>query len=373
MSAQVAPKSVAILELTGVHEEIIPSLVDALPEGTVARVFVNRRCLEMRGDLFVEIDGLCCDVEYVEINKAIDWVQLGRRIDTEGFDALIISTFQIEGVALWADQRALPVLGVVHNPTLFLNSDACKTALTAGEVQSIVLAPHVAARFNALTRGAHIDAIGVAEPVFWGEIGECPSQLTGPKHVIVPGGVNFAVRDFEGLLASLDTDRLANLRRAGIVLQIIGGGPDRDTLHRLISERGVDDVITLLPLAASGRVPYAAYISALRTAWAIFPLLPLNWAPYREYKITSAIPTAIGFGLPVVLDRWTAHAYRVPALVTDGSIGAALDSLIMLTPKARTALVNETKAYGLQARQRNRRELARLLSACRQTAKGTKQ
>lgn len=371
VATQFSARSVVILELTGVHEEIIPSLVDALPPGTDVQVIVNKRCLDMRGDIFAEMDGLSCKIDYVEITKAIDWVQLGRRIDDGDHDALIISTFQIEGVALWAEQRALPVLGVVHNPTLFLNSDACKSAFTTCGTQGVVLAPHVAARFNSLTRGAHIDAIGVLEPVFWGEGNIAMSPVGEPKHVIIPGGVNFAARDFEGLLAALDPPRLAGLRAAGIVLQIIGGGPDRATLHDQIMEKDVGDVVDLLPISPSGRVPYDAYIAALRKAWAVYPLLPLNWPPYRDYKITSAIPTAIGFGLPVVLDRWTANAYRVPAVVSDGSIAAALDCLATLTARAHDEISKETRDYGRLARQRNRHEMTRLLSACGNLAKET--
>jgi hypothetical protein len=367
---QTSRGSVAILELTGVHEEIIPSLVDALPRGMSAVVYVNDRCRLVRGDIFAELAGLNALVEYVEISKAIDWVNLGRRIDAGGHEALIVTTFQIEGVALWARGRKLPVLGVIHNPPLFLNSAACKSALADEGLRSIVLAPHVAARFNTLTQGAHMDAIGVVEPVFWGEGERGQPPAGAPKRVIVPGGVNFVARDFEGLLRALDHGRLSRLRQSGIELQIIGGGPDRAKLEDQVNANDLADVVCLLPLSETGRVPYSAYVAALREAWAIYPLLPLKWPPYRDYKITSAIPTAIGFGLPLVLDRWTASAYRVPALVTDGSIGAALDGLISLTPPERSALVDEIVTYGRSARNRNRTELGRLLSASRTVAMG---
>ena len=370
MVVQTSRGSVAILELTGVHEEIIPSLVDALPRGMSAVVYVNDRCRLVRGDIFAELAGLNALVEYVEISKAIDWVNLGRRIDAGGHEALIVTTFQIEGVALWARGRKLPVLGVIHNPPLFLNSAACKSALADEGLRSIVLAPHVAARFNTLTQGAHMDAIGVVEPVFWGEGERGQPPAGAPKRVIVPGGVNFVARDFEGLLRALDHGRLSRLRQSGIELQIIGGGPDRAKLEDQVNANDLADVVCLLPLSETGRVPYSAYVAALREAWAIYPLLPLKWPPYRDYKITSAIPTAIGFGLPLVLDRWTASAYRVPALVTDGSIGAALDGLISLTPPERSALVDEIVTYGRSARNRNRTELGTLLSASRTVAMG---
>lgn len=361
MFGQASPRSVAIVELTGVHEEIIPSLVDALPEGTRADVFVNARCRSVRGDIFSQIGPLSAQVQYIEIAKAIDWVELGRRIDAGGYDALIISTFQIEGVALWAAARDLPVIGVVHNPKIFLNSPACKGALIEGRLRTIVLAPHVAARFNTMTHGAHMDAISVIEPVFWGERAAAQAQTTTQKRVIVPGGINFAARDFDGLLAALDPARIAIMQDAGVTLQIIGGGPDRAKLEDALDVRGLRNIVSLLALSDTGRVPYDAYVAALEQAWAIYPLLPLSWPPYRDYKITSAIPTAIGFGLPFVTDRWTASAYRVPALIADASTHAALDALIGLSSAQHSDVVRELSDYRAAARLRNRAEMSRLM------------
>lgn len=355
----------AILELTGVHEEVIPSLVDALPPGVSADVFVNIRCRDMRGDIFKEIRGFSGNLRYLEIARAIDWVKLGHEIDAGGYAALIISTHQTEGIGAWADQRTLPVIATVHNPLLFQAAPSCAKALSQGRLRCIVLAPHVAARFHGLTRGAVMDAIGVVEPVFWGEGIGARAVADGPKHVIVPGGVNYATRDFKGLLAALDAPRVERMRKARVVLQIIGGGPDRAKLEDQIGENALGEVLELLPLSESGRVPYEAYVAALRRAWALYPLLPLAPPPYRDHKITSAIPTAIGFGLPVVLDRWTASAYRVPALISDASIPAALDALIALPSERHAELVSDIRRYGTEARARNRIEMARLIAAGR--------
>lgn len=361
LSEKVSALSVAIVELTGVHEEIIPSLVDALPVGTRTQVFVNQRCKHMRGDLFAETEGVNASVTYVDIVKAPDWDKLGGLIDAGGHDVLIISTFQIDGIAKWARKRKLPLIGVVHNPMIFGKSEACKAALVDEGLGCVVLAPHVAARLNAMTRGAHMDAIGVVEPVFWGTGDRRKLPDDGRKRVVVPGGVNYAVRDFEGLLSALNPERVARLRDAGIVLQIIGGGPDRSTLQSALQHGQLDDVVELLPLSDSGRVPYAAYVEALRQARAVYPLLPLAWPPYRDHKITSAIPTAIGFGLPLVLDRWTASVYRVPALVVDASIAAAVDGIIGLDHATRDGLREETTAYRMAIRNTNTKEMDRLL------------
>jgi glycosyltransferase involved in cell wall biosynthesis len=355
------PRSVAIVELTGVHEEIIPSLVDALPAGTAAHVFVNARCRDIRGDLFAELAMRDITLSYVPIEKAADWQVFGELIDAGGHDALIVSTLQLEGTAVWASARAMPLVGVVHNPIIFNQSATCSALRDEGRMQTIVLAPHVQTRLNGMTRGSVIDGIGVIEPVYWGECQPSPWRAGAPKRVIVPGGINFSARDFKGLIDALDGARVARVRESGLELQVIGGGPDRAALVRLIAERGLGDVVTLLDLGPSGRVPYASYVAALREAWAIYPLLPLGALPYRDHKITSAIPTAIGFGLPVVLDRWTEGAYRVPALVSDASIGAALEALTQMDIAARASLCSEIVAYGMAARGRNREELSRML------------
>jgi hypothetical protein len=359
---QFSRRSVAIVELTGVHEEIIPSLVDALPEGVHAEVFVNSRCRAIRGDLFEELTGIDATITYVDIAVAADWAALGARIDGGGHDALIISTLQIEGVARWAKQRRTPVIGIVHNPMLFEKSESCKALLKEGGLRVVVLAPHVAARFNAMTKGAYMDRIAVVEPVVWGDPDPMQTPVLDPRHVIVPGGVNFAARDFKGVIDALERGHARRMRDAGIHLQVIGGGPDRAALEQLIADCDLADVIGLLPLGPTGRVPYDAYVAALKRAWAIYPLLPLGWPPYRDHKITSAIPTAVGFSLPVVLDRWTDSAYRVPALITDASIAAALEALIEFDHDARSALCDQIDEYRDRSRKRNSVQIQRFLS-----------
>jgi hypothetical protein len=223
-----------------------------------------------------------------------------------------------------------------------------------------------------MTKGAYMDRIAVVEPVFWGDPDAIQTPVFDPRHVIVPGGVNFAARDFKGVIDALERGHARRMRDAGIHLQVIGGGPDRAALEQLIADCNLADVIGLLPLGPTGRVPYDAYVAALKRAWAIYPLLPLGWPPYRDHKITSAIPTAVGFSLPVVLDRWTDSAYRVPAVVSAASIAAALDAIIGLDSTQRADLVGEVRAYRAAARGRNKHELAWVLNpVSARTVRGT--
>ena len=42
-------------------------------------------------------------------------------------------------------------------------------------------------------------------------------------------------------------------------------------------------------------------------------MLPERQASYRVHKISAALSTTVGFGVPAILDRWTASVYGIPA------------------------------------------------------------
>ena len=349
----------AILQTGGVHEEIVPSLVAALGPGWEVSAWLNDKCRASKGDIFAEVPSPSLTVHYRALDGHPAWETLREDVLAFRPDVVIAATFQREPLAQFIDSLDLPVLGVIHNLRKAAQAPTVAKLIESGRCQPIVLAEHVRAAFNRSSSGAFIDRIGVVDPVNWGLTG-APDPTC--RRIAIPGGVNATNRDFGGLLAALGPGGLGRKMAAkGAVIDILGGGPDRARLQREAADSGLSELIRFAPLGASGRVHYSEYLHALRQGWALLPLIPLSKGDYRDFKITSAIPTAIGFGLPMVLDRWTASVYRAPCVTSDISVAAALEALLELSEADHDTLKLATCAYRAAALSRNRAEVARLL------------
>lgn len=341
------PRSVcAIVQLEGVHEEITPSFIRALNAlGYTPHVYLNTQCRAVRGDIFGQIDRLKAEVTYVPLKNRSDWLSLRDKMNEIDYPFVLINTFQREGVSKWAEGLGMPILGVVHNPRIFLSNEASTGLYHQRRAHLICLAPHVASYFRGLDPAGFADRIGVVEPVFWGDQPDHhpdrDAWAAGRRHVAIPGGVSFRNRDFEGLVAAL--------RRAGgadgVVFHVLGGGGDRAALEALIAEHGLQKSFVLAPLGESGRVQYDAYFEGLGASDLLLPLLPRKNPEYRDHKITSAIPTGLGFGLPLVMDRETMHVYRVPGRATGGRVAESLEAITGMSIDEYTALAKATRAY----------------------------
>ncbi len=353
----------AIVQLEAVHEEIIPSIVRALNSlDIVPDVFINQRCKFLRGDIFNELPDLELNLNYISVEGRQDWITLSDRLKSSKLDCVILSTYQREGIAAWAAGLDLPIIGFVHNAHMFLNAPQCLKSFQQNKTQLLTLAPHVCAYLNQRTSFELIDRTGVLESIYWGE--KLPSQSSPEStdnslNVAIPGGVSFKSRSFQLLIDVLSEPKAWN---RPLKFHVLGGGADRKTLEQLIKERNLSDFMYCAPLGENDRVMYDDYISGLQNSHILHPLAPLAFGPYREYKITSAIPTAVGFGLPVILDRWTARVYRAPSIETDVDLAASIQMLSNLTDELLLRARDSIVEYRKDMLARNTFELARILS-----------
>jgi hypothetical protein len=351
----------AIFQFEAVHEETIPSLVRALNNaGYRARLYVNARCEIDRGDIFAHFPELDFELSYVPIARKPDWQALARQAQRPDVDFICLSTFQLEGIGQWAEATGRPILGVVHNARRFLLGEVCRRLLERGQARVLTLAQHVAVYLHQRVGAQHTDHIGVLEPVYWGILPEAQAAPGPTRTVAIPGGVNFATRDYRTLLALLG-DPGNRTRLGGLAFKVLGGGKDRAELERDVINHGVAEHLVFAPLGPNGRVPYGDYFAGLRDADFLYPMLPLAFHPYREHKITSAIATAVGFNLPIVLDRWTANTYRAPALVSDAPLAAAISRLIDTGPDVAAANRSAMRQYREAALDAGTAEVSRLV------------
>jgi hypothetical protein len=351
----------AILQFEGVHEEVVPSLALAMNSaGLNCHSIVNRRCVDRRGDVFAEVGRDLGTVEYAALEGRPDWGSLETAVAAGNYSVLLFSTFQRDSVANFARRLDLPTIGVVHNPKLFLNSKSCMELLAAGKLRLVCMAPHVAAFLIQRLPKRFLDRVGVVEPVFWRERPEISATVraTERMRVAIPGGVKFATRDYKGLLRVLQQGKST---ASALVFNVLGGGRDRPALEEMIRDAGLSDSFVFAPLGEKGQVHYRAYYEHLEQSDVLLPLSPLGFIPYREHKITSAIYTAVGFDLPVVLDRWTSQVYRAPALVSDSSIAAAIEAIAGMTSAELDSHRQRVAAYRNSRMEENACDARRLL------------
>ena len=247
-----------------------------------------------------------------------DWHLLKTRLLARKKDAFVlINTYQRPGIAKFGSELGKPVLGIVHNPQIFLSHKDCVETALAPNVGLMTLADH-AASYLIAGQQSFMDKVASLTPLYWGpEIAQSDPDPTLRRRVVVPGAVNFSNRNYDFLFDAFAQNPGLQGR---LEVRILGGGPDRTALEIRVHEAGLDSAITFSTLNAdTGFVDHRVYFDDLRRAAFVLPLLPLNRQDYRTYKITAALSTAQGFCIPPLLDRWTAMVYRIPALEFQGT------------------------------------------------------
>jgi colanic acid/amylovoran biosynthesis glycosyltransferase len=159
----------------------------------------------------------------------------------------------------------------------------------------------------------------------------CPSARVEVVHCGVDGrrhrwrGLEGRDRDRVACVASLSekkghadlVDALALLaaRRPGVVLELIGEGPEREHILERARERGVSERVTLLGAASSDEV--GVTLARARA----FALPSIRLPSGRMEGIPVALMEAMAAGVPVVATRLSG----IPELVQDGVTGLLVE------------------------------------------------
>jgi hypothetical protein len=302
----------AVVQFEAVHEEVVPSVFAALSAaGVASHAYVSARVRDRRGDLLGGLAETSGKVSYPRIECAADWDALAETVIRSGADLLVLNTFQRESVARWSEGLGLPIIGLVHNPKLFLEQAPCAELVGAGRAAILTLAPHVSA-WLAANGGGAFPAVGCISHTFW----HLPRRegATGTRKIVIPGAVSYDARDFRSVLDSMPAI-IGSAGTTGFEFLIVGGGPDRARFQDEVESSGHAAHFRFAPCnAETGYVDNESYFAALAEADFILPMLPEARADYRTFKITSAIPTSVGFGIPAIVDRWTASVYGLPCV-----------------------------------------------------------
>ena len=303
-------------QMEAVHEDLMGGMLRALREiGYDVHAFVNERVRASRGDFFdtVKLDDV--RISYSKMDGRAAWDALASEVKRAQPSVVFFNTFQRDGIARWAEGFGVPILGVVHNPFLFRESEACVELAGRGRVEAFGLAPHVVRTLEAevapLRGRTHLYL-----PYEWMPSGsdeyQTPRDLV---RIVIPGAVDYSNRAFEPMIDHLRRADLHHVRDHQFI--IAAGGPDRQRLEGEVADAGLSNQFEFLALdGTTGRVPHSEYLRALYRSHAVLPLLPVDRKDYLTSKITTGIAAAIGTGRPIIAPASVGAAYGVRPLET---------------------------------------------------------
>ncbi len=351
-------KKCVIVQFEARHEVVIPSLVAACNRiGYRPTVFVHAGCLRRRGDIMLETPLLDYHIEYLPLSQDIAVDQVSEVCTQTEIEFIIVATYNRKRVAHWVRKFSKPVIPVVHNLDQLMSDPGFHEAIKLSHVRFLTLGHHVASEMIRRLGREQMDDIGVLEFVYWGEQASNP-QSNGFRRVAIPGAVSLRTRDYSGLLDLLRT-RTSKFQNIGFV--IASGGKDRPSVEAQIAELGLGEQLTCIPVEKSGQVHHKAHFDVMRNVQLLHPLMPYDYDQYRQIKITSVIPTSVGFTVPVILDRWSAACYRLPALQSDFGLEESLTVLSEISDEELVALRSNLSIYRTNSLAEGAAELKRLI------------
>jgi hypothetical protein len=307
-----------VVQTEAVHEECIPALVHLLrTNGVDPTIYLSDRIRQNRPGFRKHFPDVAGSVRFFRLRRATHWHDLMGQLHEQEPDLLVMNTFGFEPAGAWVSAWEGRMLGVVHNPKRLWSSPSSMALVRQRRIGLVTLAPHATATLMA------------SDPDLYGTTATITSafptpprveaaQTRGLRRVVVPGGVNFGSRDYLQVLDALGgvADRVD---RTSFQVVIAGGGKDRARLEELVAKRGLEDQFFFAPLNDKGYVPGTRYYRQLLAGHFLLPLIPPMAEAFRSWKITSAIPTSLGLGVPLIVDRWTQTVYDLPAVGYPGS------------------------------------------------------
>ena len=340
------------------HEEVIPSVIAACNRaGYRPRVLLNRRIRRLRGDVFAEALTGEADIHYRPLSADLEEGDTDWQALLQDVDFVVLNTLNRTRAAAWARDCGKPVIALVHNVDQFMHDRAFTDLLDRPDFAFMALAPHVLAEMNARTNAQYVDKLGLltfdlqpATPVAY-----APGS---PRKVVVPGNLSLRSRNYTGLIEALSAHpgRWENLR-----FELPSSGADRETVASALAQAGLEERVHILPTGDQVEIPHADVFQSFRSATAFYPLIAEGFAQYQRIKITSAAAMSVGFGIPMIMDRYSEACYRFPMLVADNSVEASLDRLSAVEDAELLAVSKALHAHRAEMTERYAQELPRLV------------
>lgn len=352
-------KKCLIIQFEARHEEVIPSVIAACNgAGYKPTVLLNRRIKRVRGDVFAQVKGGEADIQYQSLSPdtntdGVDWPALLAE-----FDFVFLNTLNRKRVAEWAIKCGKPVIALIHNTDQFLKDSSFSTLLERPDFAFMTLAPHVTAEMNACTNAQYVDKLGLLTYCVLSDH-QTDYSVGEPRKIVVPGNLSLRSRNYMGLIETLSANpgKWDNL-----VFEFPSSGTDRNIVEEAITQVGLSDRMRILPIGQRSEISHAEVFESFRTATFFHPLIADDFAQYQRIKITSTASMSVGFGVPMIMDRYSEACYRFPMLVSDNTVAASLDRLSQAEEAELNALNTALRAYRADMMKRSVAELSRLIA-----------
>ena len=304
-------KQVAAFQLEAVHEEIAAGFFKVFDKlGMGSQAYFNERISASRGNFYDTIAFESLDIDFISLTSRPEWAELREKVRQQNPDVLYFNTLQRQGQAMLAEALDKPVLGVIHNPTLFKNNAACRELAQTGKLDVFGLSPHVCKSIERAIPELQ-GRVHLHNPYVWQAFEDDPYDASADVlDIVIPGAVSFTNRDFAGLLSHLTRTQRPAMRP--VKFSILAGGPDRARLEEIVAAEKLDHLFDFAALdPTSLRVPQSVYLRRLSRCHAVLPLLPAGRTDYLRSKISTGIVAAIGVGKPILAPPNVADAYGI--------------------------------------------------------------
>ena len=314
----------AILQFEAVHEITIPFVVDILNKlGWEPDVYINDRCL-VRGDLFQLSPNLQCSIKYVPVASPQDWRDIESGLTNSNYEFVFSNTCQLPGTIKFLNSINLPTLGLVHNAELFLKNEEGVGFAKKRDVHLYTLWDHISAKLRSGLphRSDNICTLRQSYVVADEKCRFGAPVVNDEIKIAVTGAIDGKIRDLSSLV---NLGKLSSMAGTTVKILVCGGGPDRETVLNEIRDQGYANNFEFIDLDEERNlVPYDAYFKELAKVDFIATMLPARQRSYLEYKITSGILTALGMGIPLIMDKGTSCVYDLPGLTVSSDFNECL-------------------------------------------------
>ena len=315
-------KRIALIQMGAVHEELAPPFVDAIVSlGHHVKVWLHPGSLSSKGDVFhaytskndPPLQGRTDKgfrVIYRRLLKEGVQEKLLKELKADGIEYVIFLTLQNEWSVKLAEaihKSGIKVTGIIHNIDKLKNKSVSKFWRANEQPSPIVLADHVreALQEELQLKSQIVHSIFKPRQLPLRQSNSEPLHQNNPYNFVILGGVNFQSRNYEAL--TNDLDKLPDIVRKSILFTIAGGGKDRQALINLVRQKNLEGNFEFAKISPdSNRVKYDMYYRAIVKSDAV---LVLPGPGYAEKKITSALPSAITFGKPIITSSSLATIY----------------------------------------------------------------
>ena len=349
-------KRVVLIQMGPVHEELAPPFVDAfISLGFFVSVWLHPGSIQSKGDVFSAYsqpsygpESGNFKVTYAALQRPSNQELLLEDIVQNNIKFAIFLTLQDE----WSVQLGQKIVslevnitGIIHSVQKLRNPLVKKYWVNSVN-SPIVLANHVAKTLNIKYALKSI----VFNSVFYPELSSLPPLNYRHKtahsryRISILGGVNFDSRNYIDFLRGLSSLPTSLSHRLSFI--IAGGGKDRESLIYLIESMSLCDVFEFLELDLdSNKVGYFSYYKAIADSDAV---LVLPGPGYADVKITSALPSAISFCKPIIINSLMANSYELndkTVSFSSNNITEAIVKLLQVSVDDFSAICENIAAY----------------------------